>query len=388
MGLPPKEISALAIAAYLHDLGKPEDKHFTLPSNAQVPGWKQQARTCWRAPIRLFEAVHLPVHVNAILAQQYEAFDGSGVPQGAHGEDITAGARILAAVDAYLDLTRNAHNGLRRVFSKAEALAHLRAEAGRLYDPKVVEVLERLHSGELLRQRVANDGRVLLVAEACPDVRAQVSGALTRAGALAHGVGSLEGVAEALVRGEADLLVVGLRFGLPELIALTQYLRGEPACAGVPIVVLGSPAANERETLVQYGVSEFMALPLRPEAAAQQILVLDRERREHGGPARKVHGSFDELTPRDVLAVLALGQKSGRLTIQQDDVRSSLQLERGQVVHVHLDGCAPAQAVHEIALLADGEFTWDANHVLLDPPNVEVPLDQVLQSLTMQQAAG
>ncbi len=386
LGIPPREVSWITVAAYLHDLGKPSGTHFTLASNAARPEWKLEAKGQFRAPIRLFETVHLPVQVNGILAQLYEAWDGSGTPLGVRGEEIAAGARVLGAVDAYLDSMRNPENGYGRLFTRDEALEHLRTEAGRLYDPAVVGVLEKLHSGELLRQRVVNDGRIILVVESDAHTREQLVEALTRAGLVAHGVSSLEGVVESVLKGETDMLVMGLRFGLPDLLAISQYLRGEPECAGIPLVALGEPSAHDRETLLQYGMTAVVSLPLDVARATQTIVQLQQERAQTGGPARPVTGTFDELAPKDVFSELARGRKSGRLTVQQDGTDAYLQLEHGRVVYAHGAGQTPDESVMEIATLADGDFTWDPNAILTELPNVDVDLELVLHELKMPPA--
>ncbi len=87
LGLPSREVSCVALAAFLHDLGK-GPMHLTLAGTARNPEWKAEARKVALAPVHMFEAVHLPAQVGATLAQLYEAWDGSGTPQGAHGEDI------------------------------------------------------------------------------------------------------------------------------------------------------------------------------------------------------------------------------------------------------------------------------------------------------------
>ncbi|MGA9523524.1 MAG: HD domain-containing phosphohydrolase [Myxococcaceae bacterium] len=391
LGIPPREISHITVAAYLHDLGKPSERHFTLASNAVRPEWKQEAKEHFRAPVKLFETVHLPVQVNGILAQLYEAWDGSGIPQTVRGEEIAAGARVLAAVDAYLDLMRNPENGYGRLFTRDEALEHMRSEAGKLYDPAVVAVLEKLHSGELLRQRVVNDGRIILVAESDGPTREQLVEALTRAGLVAHGVSSLEGVVESVLRGESDMLVMGLRFGLPDLLSVSQDLRSEPECAGMPLIALGEPSAHDKETLLQYGMTAVIPLPLDVERATQTLVQFQQDRAHTGGPARTVTGTFDELSPQEVLSELARARKSGRLTIQQDGTDAFLQLEGGRVVYVVGAGQTTEESVMEIASLADGDFTWDPNAILTELPNVDANLDVVLHKLRMppaQQAEG
>src|SRR5918996_3262147 len=185
LGFPPLDAFSISVAAYLHHLGKPPERHFTLATNDADPEWKSDAASWVSAPIRLFEAVHLPAQVNQILPQLYAAWDGSGVPNGVRGDEIAPGARVIAAVDVYLEL--------RRATSKTGAPARLRADAGPLYDPGIVAELEQLQSGDWLRQRLASEGRMVLVVEQDPAVRGTLLEALRRAGVAADGAASLDG---------------------------------------------------------------------------------------------------------------------------------------------------------------------------------------------------
>jgi response regulator RpfG family c-di-GMP phosphodiesterase len=103
-----------------------------------------------RRTVKLFETAHLPPAVNTVLSQIYEAYDGSGVPLGTKGEEISLGARILSAVDSFLDLTKNPANAQGKTVPKAQALEHLRKNAGVLYDPVVADIVGQVQSGELL----------------------------------------------------------------------------------------------------------------------------------------------------------------------------------------------------------------------------------------------
>jgi hypothetical protein len=180
----------VALAAFLHDLGK-GTVHLTLAGTARNPEWKAEAKKLALAPVHMFESVHLPAQVGATLAQLYEAWDGSGTPQGAHGEDIAVGARILAAVDSWLDLTRNPGNAFGRLFTREQALSYMAEQAGKLFDPRVVEMLELLHSGELLRRRLESDGRQVLVADPESARRDAVVHALGRKGLVVHATSTL-----------------------------------------------------------------------------------------------------------------------------------------------------------------------------------------------------
>lgn len=382
MGLQPREVSHTAIAAYLHDLGKPSGKHFTLPLLAMQPDTRGEAKRFVRTPIKLFESVHLPPAVNAILAHLYEAYDGSGVPQGAKGEDIPAPARIISAVDAFLDLTRSVNNGFGRILSKEEALAFLVEQGNTLFDPVIVDTLAALQSGDLLRQRVENDGRQIFVADPDEAVRTDLLDALARVGLVVQTVVKLDGVVDAALSNEADTLVVGLGYGVSDIVAMTQFIRARPESASVPVLVLGNPTdPTSRERLVQAGVTAFLPVPLNPDDAAITIRGAFIDRIEHGGPGRLVRGNFDELAAIELIKILGTGQKSGRLLVRNGPQEGHLQLERGRVVFAQFGDKKGEPAISALLTVPQAEFQYDPETMLADMPNVDLNLDVIARQL-------
>jgi signal transduction histidine kinase/putative methionine-R-sulfoxide reductase with GAF domain len=75
----------------------------------------------------------------AILTARAERMDGTGFPHGLAGEAIPLGARILAALDAYIALTHG--RPYRAGLTATEALAVLGEESGRGFDPRVLAAL-------------------------------------------------------------------------------------------------------------------------------------------------------------------------------------------------------------------------------------------------------
>jgi HD-GYP domain-containing protein (c-di-GMP phosphodiesterase class II) len=78
----------------------------------------------------LAPALDIPYH-------HHERWDGSGYPDGLQGERIPLPARIFAVVDVYDALL--ASRPYRPALTQAEALDHLRAQSGILFDPQVVK---------------------------------------------------------------------------------------------------------------------------------------------------------------------------------------------------------------------------------------------------------
>ncbi len=377
MGMPHKELTALSIAAYLHDLGKPHERHFSLTSNAVNPEWKAQAKLACRAPTKLFETVHLPTQVNTILAQLYEAWDGSGTPQGAKGEDITLGARILAAVDSFLELTKNPANAHGKAFTKEQALEHLRTNSGVLYDPVVADIVIQLQSGELLRHRLESEGRQVLIVEPDETARGELLEAVLKQKLVAHALSTLEGAQDGLAKQDCDVLAVSLRLGQQEVLDLLQQARSMPETAGLPIAVVGEPDAATRERLVMSGASAVLA-PGDKSVLAKALSALLEDRVLHNGPGRVVRGSFDELPPKELLRTLAGGLKNGRLNLRQHTLEGYLHLERGRVVFASFGGHSGEPALQALLKLKQADFQYDPDALLLDVPQMDQDLQDLL----------
>jgi response regulator RpfG family c-di-GMP phosphodiesterase len=383
MGLQPKETTHITIAAQLHEIGKRTDVHYTLPLLAAQSEARAEAKKTARAPLKAFETVHLPGRVNMILAQIYEAYDGSGVPQSAKGEEITTGARIIAGVDAFFDLTRNAFNPFGRVFSKQEALAYLREQAGTLFDPVVVDTLNALQQGELLRYRLENEGRQVFVADPEESMRTDLMDALTKLGLVVQTVVTLDGVVDAVLSGDADAVAVGISFGAADIEALTQFIRARPESAALPILVLGEPTdESTKERLLQSEITGFVTSPTFLDESARTIKAALDDRTTHGGLGHIVSGNFDELPASELLSMLADARKSGRLTVHNGPQEGYLQFESSRVIYATFGEKKGEQAIGPLLVLPQAEFQFDPEAILMDMPNVDRDLKVVARSLT------
>lgn len=72
----------------------------------------------------------------------HEKWNGSGYPRGLKGEQIPLAARIFAVVDVYDALTSD--RPYRKAWSEAKTLAHIQAQSGSHFDPKVVKTFLEL----------------------------------------------------------------------------------------------------------------------------------------------------------------------------------------------------------------------------------------------------
>lgn len=72
----------------------------------------------------------------------HEKWDGSGYPRGLKGDEIPIGARLFAIVDVWDAL--NSDRPYRSAWKKEEVFAFIQEQAGKHFDPKVVDVFFRV----------------------------------------------------------------------------------------------------------------------------------------------------------------------------------------------------------------------------------------------------
>lgn len=154
----PAEMEALHAAALLHDIGKlavPE--HIISKPGRLTPEEFDKMKIHPVVGAEILERVRFPYPVVPVVRAHHEKWDGSGYPFGLKGNEIPIGARILSAVD-FLDALASDRQ-YRRALPLDEVMQRLSAEAGKSFDPKVVEILKKryLHLEKLAWRRSGSD---------------------------------------------------------------------------------------------------------------------------------------------------------------------------------------------------------------------------------------
>ncbi len=139
MGLPPEQVELTRLAASLHDLGK-----LAVPEEIlRKPGPLTDAErlVLERHPqigYRMLESLGVTPVAEWVL-HHHERWDGTGYPDGLHGEDIPLGARIILVADAFDAMTND--RVYQRKLSTDAALAELEDCSGTQFDPDAVAAL-------------------------------------------------------------------------------------------------------------------------------------------------------------------------------------------------------------------------------------------------------
>ena len=137
LGLPEKEVSVIQYVASVHDIGMTEISDEIL--NKALHLSSEEMRQIQRHPERgaeLIRPLEFVEAVSNIILYHHERWDGSGYPRSLRGEAIPLVGRIVAVADAFDALTST--RPYKQAWPVEEAVALLRREAGRQFDPRLV----------------------------------------------------------------------------------------------------------------------------------------------------------------------------------------------------------------------------------------------------------
>jgi diguanylate cyclase (GGDEF)-like protein len=150
LALPAQEMDALRAASLLHDIGKLGVPDHIISKEGRLT--REESEKLQIHPIvgeEILKRAQFPYPVAPIVRHHHEKWNGEGYPDGLKGEAIPIGARILAVVDAFEELT--ARRGNKASTPPWQAAAMVAAESGTAYDPRVVAALVHHHE-KLIRR--------------------------------------------------------------------------------------------------------------------------------------------------------------------------------------------------------------------------------------------
>ncbi|MGH2950889.1 MAG: HD-GYP domain-containing protein [Solirubrobacterales bacterium] len=131
----------IEFGALLHDVGKlaVPNEIINKPGALTSEEWAVMRAHTLRGEGMLAQIGGVLREVGAVVRSHHERYDGAGYPDGLSGEQIPLSARVITCCDAFNAMTTD--RPYRRAMSIAEAIGELRAQAGRQFDPDVVEAV-------------------------------------------------------------------------------------------------------------------------------------------------------------------------------------------------------------------------------------------------------
>jgi len=156
-GMTETEADDLLHAAPMHDVGKIgiPDRILQKPGPLDPEEWKiMQSHVTIGAEIIGEHDGGMLALAAQIALTHHEKYDGSGYPRGLRGADIPLVGRIVAIADVFDALTSK--RPYKKAWTEEEAIAFLREQKGRHFDPALVDLfIEQLPAVRAVQQRWA-----------------------------------------------------------------------------------------------------------------------------------------------------------------------------------------------------------------------------------------
>src|ERR1051326_6297966 len=151
------ELLAIQAGALLHDIGKIAIPEYILNKPTALTETEYDKMKIH--PVvgaNMLSTIEFPFPLVPMVKSHRERWDGYGYPDGLKGDKIPLSARILSLVDCYDALTTN--RPYRSPMARKEIVEFFRREAGRAYDPAIVQVfIDNLEEIEAAAKTVVLD---------------------------------------------------------------------------------------------------------------------------------------------------------------------------------------------------------------------------------------
>jgi len=143
MGWSDEQVEGIAVAGYLHDIGKLVVERDIINAPYKIDA--KQSSELNRHPAAGYEILapikHPYADIPLMAKYHHERIDGRGYPEGLTGDQIPPGAKIVAVADSFDAMTTDRTYKRRKVFT--EVIEDFRRNAGKQFAPEVLAALCR-----------------------------------------------------------------------------------------------------------------------------------------------------------------------------------------------------------------------------------------------------
>jgi DNA-binding response OmpR family regulator len=198
--------------------------------------------------------------------------------------------------------------------------------------------------------------RKILIAD--PDaatVRA-LAPALRQRGYQVHAARDASRALEIAILRFPDLVLLDEKCPLLDPRTFVRILRTNPRTERIPIVLTGETLDADRARL-----GTFLRKPFNHDevlARIEQIFRRADAARAVAGESREIEGNLAQIPIVDLLQILAVNRKTGRLTVEREGERAEIALTEGRVVDAHMGAAFGEKALWRLLTRREGQFAF------------------------------
>jgi DNA-binding response OmpR family regulator len=198
--------------------------------------------------------------------------------------------------------------------------------------------------------------RKILIADPDADAVRALATALRRRGHQVHAARDASRALQIAVLRCPDLILLDEAAPLLEADTFARILRTNPRTEHIPVVLTGTRDDPERARLGGY-----LRKPLELEEAVAHVERLLRRQdasRVVSGEGREIEGNLAQIPLVDLLQILSVNRKTGRLALEREGERAEIALRDGRVVDAGVGTVGGEKALFRLLGRREGQFAF------------------------------
>jgi CheY-like chemotaxis protein len=202
--------------------------------------------------------------------------------------------------------------------------------------------------------------RKILFADPDPDALRAVAPLLRDRGYEVHSAADGSRALELAILRAPDLVVYDARSPLLDPRTFLRILRSNPRTEGIPVLLAGGSSGSAGTA-----AAGWLEKPYRPEVLLARVdhLLRRADAARSNADARDLAGDLAQLPLPDLLQILAMNRKGGRLRIERDGERCEIALAAGQPVDARAGAAGGEKAFFRLLARQHGTFGFQPGAV-------------------------
>jgi DNA-binding response OmpR family regulator len=219
--------------------------------------------------------------------------------------------------------------------------------------------------------------RKILIADPDPSTVRALAPALRQRGYQVHAARDGAKALQVAILRFPDVVLFDERCQMLDARTFVRILRTNPRTERIPVVLTGEAVDVDRARL-----GTFLRKPFNHDevlARIEQIFRRVEASRAVSGESREIEGNLAQIPLVDLLQILAVNRKTGKLALEREGEKAEIALENGRVVDARTRHAEGEKALYRLLALREGQFAF-----VPGPPPPEPRIDRKVEELVLE----
>jgi DNA-binding response OmpR family regulator len=219
--------------------------------------------------------------------------------------------------------------------------------------------------------------RKILIADPDPTTVRALAPSLRQRGYQVHAARDGARALQVAILRFPDVVLFDERCQMLDARTFVRILRTNPRTERIPVVLTGEAVDVDRARL-----GTFLRKPFNQDevlARIEQIFRRVEASRAVSGESREIEGNLAQIPLVDLLQILAVNRKTGRLALEREGEKAEIALENGRVVDARTRRVEGEKALYRLLALREGQFAF-----VPGPPPAEPRIDRKVEELVLE----